>query len=166
MDQFDCFYDANRCLICPEVPPIAPTPTTYEHVPLLGWTAGANSIKQLDGNLQVQFSLPALVVGAVLGLRAGRQANTTPSLVEHGLYFQSKNGNDIWQVIELGVVKTAAATRAATDVFTIRRIGHMVQYFVQPQGGAMTLVYASTLPSRGVRLVNACLYASGDQIGA
>lgn len=156
----DPYYDASGCLVTPEVTAVAAVPARIETRPIIGWNAGANSKTELDGDMHTVFTMPAGGAGVVIGFRSGRARNTAPDLVEHGLYFQSVAGYDMVQVCELGVAKTLLVPRTASDTFEIRRVAGMVTYWINA-----TLLYTSHRPSYGVKLVNACLYASGDAVG-
>lgn len=159
MSELDCYYDAQGCLVCPEVPAVVGSPAYYSNQAVVGWNAGANSITELDGDMHTVFTQPSGVTGVVIGFRSGRTRNTVPNLVEHGFYFQSVGEFDAYQVIEAGVVRVALAQRAADDEFEIRRVANEVSYYVNG-----TLVYASSVPSYGKKVVNACLYTSGDVV--
>lgn len=158
--QYDPFYDSNGCLIRPERPGIVGVPAHIDNRIILGWTGGANSGTELDSSMHVLFPMQAGVLGVVVGFRSERLRDTVPELVEHGLYFQSAAGHDMVQVIECGVIKTALVARQDSDIFEIRRVNGVVTYWI-----GTTRIYRSTIKSMGVKLVNACLYASGDAVG-
>jgi hypothetical protein len=155
-----CYLDANGCTVCPEIPAVPAVPTTVTRRSIVGWNAGANTVKELDGDLQAVIPLPPRMSAVVIGLKHGRRAQTTPDLVEHGFFFQSLNGADRYQVIERGVTRTSSLARAADDVFVIRRVNGQVRYLVNG-----TEVYHSAVKSSGPVLLNCCLYTSGDQVG-
>lgn len=158
----DCqapYIDSAGCMVTPACPGQPYIPATVTQQPVLGWNAGANSVAVLDGDLHAVFAMPAGTVGAVVGLKAGRARPTVPDLVTHGLFFQSLAGVDMVQVVESGAPQGAAAMRNATDTFELRRVAGVVTYW---QNG--TLLRTSMRPSAGVVLVNACLYASGDEV--
>jgi hypothetical protein len=159
-DLYDRYYDAAGCLVTPERPGIDPVPAVTERRVVIGWNAGANSMTELDGDLHTVFTLPAGTAGVVLGLRSERQRQTVPELVEHGLYFQSAGINDMVQVIEQGVVKTDPVSRGLADTFEIRRVLGRVTYWQNDR-----LLHESSARSTGAKVVNACLYASGDSVG-
>lgn len=158
--QTDPFYDQFGCLVSPELSAIPRVPARVDQTPVLGWNAGANSITELDGDLHAQWSMPAGTAGVVIGLRSGRERQIVPELVEHGLYFQSVAGADMVQVIESGTPVTELVLRTAEDVYEIRREAGNVTYWIGD-----TPLYASKVPSLGAKIVNACLYASGDAVG-
>lgn len=154
-----CYYDTSGCLVCPELPAVVGHPSYYEQQAIIGWNAGANSVDQVDGDLHTVFTMPAGTVGAVVGLKSVRTKQTLPGAVEHGWYFQSVGGVDMAQVIELGAVKTPIMERLDTDVFEIRRTNDIVQFFMNN-----VEQWRSKTPSYGPKIVNACLYASGDAV--
>lgn len=156
-DPYDCYYDAQGCLVCPEVPPIESVAAHYVTQAVIGWNAGANSIDQLDDDLHMTFGQPLGVSGLVIGLKGTRLKNTLPALVENGFYFQSVAAFDVWQIIENGALLTDQIPRSESDTYEIRRVASVVTYYVNGH-----LVHTSVSPSYGVKLVNCCLYTSGD----
>lgn len=156
-DAENSYIDANGCIISPEVPAVAPVPAYVRTTPVLGWNAGANSIDQLDGDVFTKFTVPAGVTGLYMGLKGARAKPTLPSLITHALYFE-RGVQDQFRVVEGGVTKTALVARGADDWFEIRRVAGAVTYWRN-----RALVYTSATPSSGPVLVNACLYASGDE---
>ncbi|WP_333676739.1 hypothetical protein [Dyella sp.] len=160
MSGIDCSFDASGCLVCPEIPAVAPAPGYVKTTAVVGWNAGANSIQQLDGNLHTVFVVQAGDIGTVIGLKSTRMHQTVPDTLDFGLYFQSTNSSDMVQVVEHGVPKTSAVARASSDKFEIRRSGGIVSYL---QNG--TLLYTSAVKSTGPLVVSACMYASGDAVG-
>lgn len=155
----ECYYDAAGCLICPEQQAQEYIPSRLEQRAVLGWTAGANSIIELDGGLRALFTQPLGVIGIVLGLKGGRQQQTIPSQIAHGWYFQKVSGLNIAQPIERGaVVGTPFVDRADDTVFEIRRAASgVVTYAVDG-----LKVWTSITRSVGPRVLNCCLFASGD----
>lgn len=160
-DIYDPYYDENGCLVTPEQPAVTYVPARIERRPIIGWNAGANSITQLNGDMHTVFSMPLGTAGVVVGFRGGRTRQTVPDLIEHGLYFQSAGGYDMVQIVERGAPKTELVERGADDTFEIRRTYGRVTYWQDA-----TLLYTSVAKSTGVKVVNACLYASGDEVGA
>jgi hypothetical protein len=152
------YKDANGCIVWPACPAVAYVPAHIEQQLVLGWNAGANSITELAGDLHTVFTMPA-VAGVVIGLRSGRAKQTTPDLIEHGLYFATFAGVHMVHVVERGLGATSNLARAESDTFEIRRLAGRVTYW---RNGA--LLYASNARSTGAKVVNACLYASGDSV--
>lgn len=154
----DCYYDDAGCLVCPEQAAQTYVPAHVERRAVLGWNAGANSIDVVDGDLHVTTDMPLGLIGTIIGLKGERAKQTIPSLIEHGWYFQKVGSADLVQPIERGVPVSSLITgRTATTLFEIRRVNGRITYW---KDGAQ--VYASTRPSSGPKLVNCCLYASGD----
>lgn len=152
------YQDADGCTVWPECPAQAYVPGQIVEQAVLGWNAGANSITELDGNLHTVFTMPA-VAGIVIGLRSGRARQTMPELIEHGLYFNSAAGVHLVHVVERGLGATGTIARALDDEFEIRRVDGTVTYWRNGK-----LLYRSMVRSTGVKVVNACLYASGDTV--
>jgi hypothetical protein len=157
----DCYYDSDGCLVCPEQKAQAYVPAHIDHRAVVGWNAGANSITTLDGNLHTVFNAPSDITGLIVGLKGVRSRQTLPDGIEHGWYFQALAGAHMARVIERSVGKTSAASYTASDVFEVRRVNGKVTYL---KNGVA--VYTSTSVSSGAKVVNCCLYASGDYIGA
>lgn len=160
MSKSRCYFDADNCQVCPEQLAVDYVPATLKTEPVVGWNAGANSITMLDGDLHMVLTMPKGIIGALVGLKGSRSRQTLPSLIEHGWYFQSAGGADVVQVVEGGVPQTSLVTRLDTDSFEIRRRGADVEYL---KNGS--IVHKSMVPSLGPKIVNSCLYASGDHIG-
>ncbi|GAA0721253.1 hypothetical protein [Dokdonella soli] len=154
-----CTTDINHCIVCPPLPAIPEVLPTYTNIPNAGWNAGANSIAMLDGDLYTQFGLPTECAGIVIGFKAFRAWATVPTLVAFGLYLSNAGGHQYVNVIENGVNMTAPVLCASSDVFTIGRYGGVVGYKRNS-----TLLYQSSVTSAGPLIVNACLYASGDEV--
>lgn len=157
----DCYYDSAGCLICPEQMAVAGIPARVERQAIAGWNAGANSIMTLDNDLHTVFPMPVGLGGVIMGLKGERSRQTTPTLIEHGMYFLSSAAVNFVQAIESGVVRGARVQRLSSDTFEIRRINGVVTYW---KSGV--LLYTSTVPSSGAKVVNACLYVSADAVGA
>lgn len=119
----------------------------------LGWNAGARSIAELPGNGAATFQVPS-AVGAVVGFNDVDE-DVGYLNIEHGLYFRRQT----FQVMELGVAKTADAVFSSEDTFKIERIGGRVRYFRNDE-----LIYTSETPSLGTVFLDASLYSGGDTI--
>ncbi len=158
---YDCTFNEDDCLDCPEVEAIAYKPGFISVQPIIGWNAGANSADELDGDLHVKFDMVLGTSGAVVGLKQGRANNIVPNLVTHGFYFISAGGHDLVQIIESGVTKTTGVARAHDDTFEVRRLSGNVFYLIND-----VIVYRSASHSSGAVVVNACMYASGDVISS
>ena len=154
----DCYYDADGCLVCPEQDAQPYIPSRIERRPVLAWNAGANSITTRDGGMRVKFTQPLGVIGAIIGFKSGRTHQTVPGLVEHGWYFQNVGGVDLVQPIESGkVLGMPIAGRTADTLFEIRRVDGVVRYVMDG-----VVVRVSDVNSVGYKVVNCCLFASGD----
>jgi len=57
------------------------------------------------------------------------------------------------------VTKTMVAAYDFSDAFELRRVNGLVTYLKNDAA-----VYTSTVPSLGSKVVNSCLYASGDNV--
>lgn len=154
----DCYFDAAGCLVCPEQAEQPYIPARVEQRAVLGWNAGANSIATVDGDLHAVFTQPPGVVGVVIGLKGTRTQQTIPSQIEHGWYFQSSGGLDIVQPMERGqVIGSPITGRTGSTVFEVRRSSGVVTYVMDGE-----VIHTSVAPSAGAKVVNCCMYASGD----
>lgn len=127
--------------------------------PVIGWNAGANSVAVRSGDMHV-FNFTVRLSGAVVvGFKERRTNQLTPELIEHGLLFQLVGGLRYVRVVEFGVTKTEFVLFDESEVFEIRRRNSVVSYFKNHR-----LFYSSDRLSNGTRLVNACLYVSGDTV--
>ncbi|MES2347024.1 MAG: hypothetical protein V4641_05570 [Pseudomonadota bacterium] len=154
----DCYYDESGCVVCPaqNAQPFIPDRTELRAI--LGWNAGANSITMLDGGLHAVFDMPLGEIGVIIGLKGSRMKPAVPSLIEHGWFFQKVGSVDLVQPIEQGVpIGAPISGRTGTTVFEVRRVKGQITYRMDG-----TLVYTSSRPSVGAKVVNCCLYASGD----
>lgn len=158
MSGIDCYVDAQGCVVCPELSAVERVPAQVEQRSVVGWNAGGNSIATVDGNLHAVFSMPS-VTGVVIGLKGSRARQTVPDGVEHGIYFQRAGGIDVFRLIERGAPVTSTTTRSVDDTFEIRRIKGVITYL---RNG--TVIHTSELVSKGAKVLNACLYASGDEL--
>lgn len=159
----NCTTDpVTQCIDCPSIPPSQGTPSYIDSRPVQGWNAGANSVRTLAGDLFTRFR--ASFAGAVLvGLKPGRARQFVPELVPFGLLFQFLAGQRYVRVIEFGVPRTSAQAYDPDDDFEIRRQRGQVTY-LRHRATSTQQLHASSTPSTGVLLVNACLYLSGDTV--
>lgn len=153
----------NGCIDCPSIPATPGTPGHIQQAPDASWSAGANSIKELDGDVVVAWETVGMVGGIVLGFKSNRANQTLPELVDHGIFLRSQAGAAYVNVVERNVLKTPAIRRELDDRFEIRRIGGVVTYW-HKTGGSNRCIYTSARHSAGVVLVNACMYYSGDTV--
>jgi hypothetical protein len=147
------------CVICPEVPYIAPVAAVTLTDPNYGWNASAYSAQRRVGDIYTEFTLPD-VLGTVVGLAPERRSHA-PRDVPHGLYAYRQGGARWWVVVEAGVPVTTPVLRNAAldDVFRIERRAGVVRYFHDGRQ-----VHASSVPSIGSAVVVACLYAADDGV--
>lgn len=150
----------ENCIDCPAIPS---TPSQSAQVIVngaFGWTAGANSLDELDGNVRVAFSVTPPTLGLVVGFKTDRQFVTSPTRCMFGFYLTTVSGMLFYNIVELGAQKIANAHwYSETDVFEIRRVNGVVTYVVNDE-----IVYTSATTVYGPLLVNACLYGVGDSV--
>lgn len=166
----DCTLDpVTGCIICPDIPPTPPVPGGINYITILGWNAGANSVDELDGDIEMVTYMSMSDTGAVVGFKQGRGGIGIPELITHGFVFQRGiDGLDLFGIVENGTTIMSSLTRESDlgDVFWITRLGGVVSYYVNSSvPGFDSPLYVSTLRSVGPCVVGGCLYASGDDIG-
>jgi hypothetical protein len=155
---YGCYLDASGCVVCPARDAIQAEPLRDVREPLMGWNAGANSVAMFDGALRVRFDMPVGNVGVIIGLRSGRDAEDVPSLIEHGLYFYLDGSHEMVQLVERGIPVAPPIPRRELDTFEIQRAWGRIKYLRNDASW-----FDSQMPSAGPKLINCCLYATGDQ---
>lgn len=154
----------GECVVVPAAPEIPETAEYLVYTQQLAWDAGARSVEQLDDDVELSFTMDA-VIGVVIGLcAAGAAASGAREEISHGLYMFTDGGRP-WQlqVYELGERIGAVASYAPTDTFYIRRVGSRVFYSLE-NAGTVLFRYASRTPLAGPVEVLSALYASGDMV--
>jgi hypothetical protein len=168
MSLIDCYVDSSGCVVCPDIAPTPPVPGGIVYLPILGWNAGANSVGELDGDVELITNMTASVFGAVVGFRHGRAGIGIPDLVTHGFVFEHGiDGLNFFGIVENGVTIMSGMARQAdlNDLFWIVRANGVVSYYANSSVPFSTPLYTSLLPSVGPLIIGGCLYASGDDIG-
>lgn len=149
----------GTCRTYPAVPGTPARPSTTRNVPDIGWNAGANSVKELDGNLRLSFTQPQ-VQGAVVGLTNTRDNPASYERITHGFLFGTDAvGRAVFRVVEAGRALTQFAPYTLGDVFHIRRVDGYVAYHRNSD-----VVLLSGVPSAGTVMAACSLYASGDAV--
>jgi hypothetical protein len=154
-----CYFDANGCYVCPELPAIIASPATVTTDAQLGWNAGADTIATLSGDVHVVDSFATAPMGVVFGLKASRRLPTEIALIAHGLYVRSVAGNCFVSVYELGQMIGTTQSYTLGNPLEILREGSKVTYW---NNGVLMLT--SVAKVLGPVFVNACLYAAGDTL--
>lgn len=141
-----------------EVPAVPPE---YAFNPHAGWNAGANSIRTLDGDVHVSFSLD-VAAGIVLGFCTDRASPADFAAITHGVVgdFSPEDGARRFQIMERGKLIGVSGSMSGQTRFDIKRFaGGGVQYMVDD-----ALVYTSTEPLFGPLFVASALYLAGDEV--
>lgn len=167
MTDIDCTTNsATGCTDCPAIPAIPGVAAYTVHTPVQGWTAGANSLSRLDGDVHTVFNVSA--TGAiVIGFKPAAPSDeptdplsvTPPELIPHGLLLRSQAGRLYVSVVESGIAKTPVFPRMADDTFEVRRVRGVVTYWQNT-----ALIYTSVQRTVEPLMVSACLYLSGDAV--
>ena len=126
-----------------------------------GWTAGANSVKTLRGDVILTIPAPVGVIGAaVVGLKNSRGAVTLPEAVAHGWIFEhSPTGTLMAAAWEFGVRVSASRPVNPAIAYVVARRKARVLYMAGSE-----IVAERGVLITGEVLVNACLYAPGDTL--
>ncbi|GEM_PF-4582930 len=154
-----CYFDSAGCYVCPQYPA---TPYIAPHTqvdPDIGWTAGADSIIELPGDVRLAWSLDTLPVGIIVGLRANRAQPLFPSTILHGWYVYSQADMGYAQQLEKGVLVGSPVSYGVGQLLEVRRLGTQVQYWLQGQ-----LMATRPALHSGVVFAGSCLYAAGDSV--
>ena len=153
----NCITDSHGCLDCPDIAGNSYVPAIHSVVK--GWNSGANSVDMLDGDIHTIFQIGASPGGIILGFKGNRNAQTDITQIEHGLYFTSVNGFSYVTVIESGSIVSGTSSFDALSTFEIRRYNNFVTYFING-----SVLHRSSALSYGSKIVNACLYLTGDEV--
>lgn len=168
----NCTINAQGCMVCPSIPPQPATPGQILTSPDNGWNAGANSIQALTGDVRVAFTV-SQAAAMVVGLRRveeGREGQTIPSRIRRGWRVRTAgNGYAVADVFEVGVSRSSSILLAPCDVLEIQRVGAVCDYLIN--GTLVHRTVESPMLAGWPRIdgpvfVTACLYASGDTVGA
>jgi hypothetical protein len=155
----NCTIHGN-CIDCPAIPATPSQSAQVIAANVLGWTAGANSVVALDGDVRVVFSATPPTLGVIIGFKRERAFVTSPTRVLFGFYLTVVSGLPFYSVRESGVQRVSNARWFDdSDVFEVNRTNGVVNYLFN---GAR--VYSSETRLDGPVLVNACLYGGGDNV--
>jgi len=155
---------STGCVDCPAIPHVPGIPAHIERTAIVGWNAGANSIVALGGSFHTLFSTEPNPAGIGIGFKGTRVLQTQPELIEHGFLIQSTVfGTAYFCVIENGTRRTPEQQVPSGALFEVRRVGARVSYFVTGSAG-LAFSYQSAARSSSAKVVNACLYLSGDTV--
>lgn len=138
----------------PARPPRDAVAPVFETVMNLGWSAGAISVEQLEGDGALAFEVPESTVGAVIGLN---DVNVGTGFDEINYAWFVHGGYAA--VMEFGVEVSAAQVITGASRLRVQRRGAEVTYWIDD-----TLVHTSATPSAGVMFADASLYSGGDAV--
>jgi len=156
------YTDRNGCIHYPAIAAVPPVPYTRTETPTQAWDAGANSVRQLHGDVRLEFSGVQPPVGSVIGLTVDRQAITNPARMAFAWYLTlHDNGTPQALCYEHGVITSAAYNYDEHSVFAIERGGRHIVYWLD---GVMRRRTLSTLPIDKAVSVGAALYGGYDRL--
>jgi len=154
--------DRNGCLHYPAIAAIPPVPYTRTDPPSNAWDAGANSVRQLTGDLRLEFSEVSLPLGSVIGLTQQRQEVTDPARMAFAWYLtRHASGTAQAWCYEHGVITSAPYFYTEYSVFAIERRGALIFYWLDDQLRRRT---PSTLLVDSPVSVGAALYGGYDAL--
>jgi hypothetical protein len=157
----DCAFNFNTgCITCPHMAPVIGVPGRYVVSPNNGWTAGANSVAEIDGDLHAVFDIGRFAIGSVTGLKATRANQTAPAEILFGWYVHANGTGLLAEALERAVRVYGPVAYALSTPLEIRRVSGAVTYFING-----VPVFRSAQSSSGPLVLNACLYAGGDELG-
>lgn len=149
----------GTCKTYPAIPAVPSRPSYYTSEVDEGWNAGANSVKQLSGDVFLAFTQPQ-VRGAAMGFVASRDTPDDYARITHGFMFTSDAiGRPTWAIMESGRLLTNPAVYAPTSVFRIERANGVVSYLLDG-----SLIMISQTESIGQVMAGCSLYSSGDAV--
>ena len=122
----------------------------------LGWNSRARSIDSFDFGGEATFVVPRSAIGVVVGL-CDTHASSGYADIEHAFYMSRGQ----CRVMERGVGKTAFVGFDDGAVFSVRRVGGVVEYLID---GAS--IYVSAALTDGPMVLSAALYSAGDTVDA
>lgn len=147
----------TNCITTPERAASPGAPSRVVADPVYGWNAGANSSRAIAGDLQLRFTMGA-VLGVVVGLVPNRTSPGDMARITHGFLFnQGPDGGMRYAVIESGAVRNGSAGYTESTEFKVIRTGTNVVYVVDD-----ARVYVSAVTCAGPQLCGCALYASND----
>lgn len=123
----------------------------------LGWNAGAQSVKSVDGDFLIECRVDAGVQGVLVGIQsAGGQAASFSGPSHAVLVSPSQPPS----AVEHGTIKKTGSLVSGLIKVTIERIGGRVRCMA-----GRSLTYESQLPSSGPVVLSAVMYSGGDAVG-
>jgi len=156
------YTDRNGCVHYPAIAAVPPVLYTRTQTPTQAWDAGANSVRQLLGDVRLAFSGVPPPVGSVIGLTVDRQAITNPQRMAFAWYLTlHASGSPHALCYEHGVITSAAYAYDESSVFAIERRGQQIFYWLDDVLRRRTV---STLPIDKAVSVGAALYGGYDRL--
>lgn len=148
----------EECTYYPAIPEVTGVPPRVVTTPVNGWTAGANSIIEIEGNARTVFSFESRVVGVAVGFVTYREDVVSYDRIACGVVVsQAANGAPEYRVIEYGVFRSPLRPYVLGQDFELRRAQGEVSLWTN---GERVHVYRTTLHE--TLMVGCSMYASGD----
>lgn len=120
----------------------------------VGWNSGARTAIGMPGDMIFKFSVPASLVGAIVGISPGQGL---PSFARASHAFLFNNGS--LSILEHGAVVFSYGPVSLAQQFSVQRISGQVSFYA-----GNLLIYRSTTPSSGTAYGDATLYTVGDYV--
>lgn len=149
------------CVDCDEQPFIAAVPAHIDTIIDRAWDAGANSISQKETPCFVQWTVPALTAGEMLGLNPlfpPRLDVTSPTNIAAAFYVYTIGTQMFAQPVSYGTSLGTAQGIVAGTVLRIEHIGTTAHFKI---GGTE---FATCPLAEGANRVGIAIFQSGDHV--
>lgn len=146
------------CTTYPEIDEIPAVPAWVETIAVNEWDAGANSIKELDGDVHTVFSFDAPVVGVAVGFVNHRENVHDYSRLMFGvLMSQSASGTPQFRVMEYGRFRTGFIKYTLGEPIELRRVQNEFSAWYNGER-----LLRGSQAYDGPLIVGSSLYSTGD----
>lgn len=120
----------------------------------LGWNAGAQSVKSVDGDFIISCVVDSGVQGVLIGVQSLDGQVASLNAIDHGVLISPSQPPS---AVDRGVIKTTGSPISGLARISIERIGGRVRCLV-----ADSLIYQSQSRSSGPVVLSAVMYSGGD----
>lgn len=146
------------CTTYPAIDEIPAVPAWVETIAVNEWDAGANSIKELDGDVHTVFSFDTPVVGVAVGFVNHRENVHDYSRLMFGvLMSQSASGTPQFRVMEYGRFRTGFIEYALGEPIELRRVQNEFSAWYNGER-----LLRGSQAYDGPLIVGSSLYSTGD----
>lgn len=121
--EYEVVLSNCRTVLVPGEEAIPPVPAAVNVTALIGWTGGARSSESIPYQGRFRFSVPRGVVGVMVGWSVS-DVGTDYAELTHAIYFHKGE----FEIYEDGKPAGPRGTYNDSDIFELRRCGHVVTY--------------------------------------